>query len=183
MTKSTRLNDLKMILLSAASTRPDGNLLPLPDCIAGDRERADKAMASLLKRRLVEERPVAVVAPFWRESDGDRTGLFITEAGIALIAPDIDAKLGDHAPTAPLSSTENAADTKLFATRTPTKSALVLDLLVRNEGATLDELVAATGWLPHTTRAALTGLRKKGHAIERGKRRDVTCYHIRNAER
>ena len=27
------------------------------------------------------------------------------------------------------------------------------------------ELVAATGWLPHTTRAALTGLRKRGYAV------------------
>jgi hypothetical protein len=32
-------------------------------------------------------------------------------------------------------------------------------------GATLDELVAATNWLPHTTRAALTGLRRRGHEI------------------
>lgn len=34
-------------------------------------------------------------------------------------------------------------------------------------GASLDELAGATGWLPHTTRAALTGLRKKGHAHTR----------------
>jgi hypothetical protein len=33
------------------------------------------------------------------------------------------------------------------------------------EGATIDALVKATGWLPHTTRAALTGLRKRGYAI------------------
>ena len=31
--------------------------------------------------------------------------------------------------------------------------------------ATIDEIVAATGWLPHTARAALTGLRKRGYAI------------------
>lgn len=47
----------------------------------------------------------------------------------------------------------------------PSKSWLVLTLLQRPEGATLDQLVAATGWLPHTTRAALTGLKKKGHTI------------------
>ena len=28
-------------------------------------------------------------------------------------------------------------------------------------------MVSATGWLPHTTRAALTGLRKRGYRIER----------------
>ena len=46
-----------------------------------------------------------------------------------------------------------------------TKVSQVLDLLQRREGATLDQLVEATGWLPHTTRAALTGLKKKGHAV------------------
>ena len=51
------------------------------------------------------------------------------------------------------------------------KISQVLALLQRDEGATLDELVAITGWLPHTTRAALTGLKKKGHMIAKGKRR------------
>lgn len=59
-----------------------------------------------------------------------------------------------------------------------TKIAMVLDLLRRSQGATLAELVQATGWLPHTTRAALTGLRKKGHVIEKTKRDDATCYRI-----
>lgn len=61
------------------------------------------------------------------------------------------------------------------------KVAKVLGLLASEQGATLDELVQATGWLPHTARAALTGLRKKGHTIERGKRGEVTCYWIKGA--
>ena len=47
-------------------------------------------------------------------------------------------------------------------TKPVSKISMVADLLRRKGGATLAELVAATGWLPHTTRAALTGLRKKG---------------------
>ena len=58
------------------------------------------------------------------------------------------------------------------------KISLVANLLRRADGATLAELVAATGWLPHTTRAALTGLRKKGHGIERGTRDGITSYTI-----
>lgn len=46
-----------------------------------------------------------------------------------------------------------------------TKTAEVLAMLARPDGATLDQLVAATGWLPHTTRAALTGLKKKGQLV------------------
>ena len=49
------------------------------------------------------------------------------------------------------------------------KSNLVLQMLQRSEGATIAQLVAATGWLPHTTRAALTGLKKKGHQVTSGK--------------
>jgi hypothetical protein len=54
--------------------------------------------------------------------------------------------------------------------REGSKTALVLGLLGRAEGAALEDLVAATGWLPHTTRAALTGLRKRGYAVRREKR-------------
>lgn len=66
----------------------------------------------------------------------------------------------------------------------PTKSSKadkVLSLLKRTEGATLDDLVEATGWLPHTTRAALTGLRKKGHAIQRTKVDGVSRYGLAEA--
>jgi len=65
--------------------------------------------------------------------------------------------------------------------RGPSKIAAVIVLLERERGATLAEMVEATGWLPHTTRAALTGLKKKGHVITKGKRDDVTCYHIAKA--
>lgn len=45
------------------------------------------------------------------------------------------------------------------------KGEQVLHMLQSPEGATIEQLVALTGWLPHTTRAALTGLRKKAHAV------------------
>ncbi len=54
-------------------------------------------------------------------------------------------------------------------------------MLQRKEGAAHGDLVAATGWLPHTTRAALTGLRKKGHVIEKVKVDGTTTYRIASA--
>ena len=60
-----------------------------------------------------------------------------------------------------------------------TKRALILDLLARGEGASLDELIAATGWLPHTTRAALSRLRTGGQALVKSARPDGrTAYRI-----
>lgn len=62
-------------------------------------------------------------------------------------------------------------------TRT-TKLGMIIDLLRRDDGATLEELCTATGWQPHSTRAVLTGLRKKGHVIDKTKREDASCYRI-----
>ena len=61
--------------------------------------------------------------------------------------------------------------------RVGTKQALIAGLLGREQGATLDELIAATGWLPHTTRAALTGLRRKGCTLEKSTREGGTAAY------
>ena len=59
-----------------------------------------------------------------------------------------------------------------------TKTSIVLDLLQQECGASLEAIVEVTGWLPHTARATLTGLRKKGHAIVRSKVDGITRYVI-----
>jgi hypothetical protein len=51
--------------------------------------------------------------------------------------------------------------------RAGSKQGKIVDLMKRAKGATLDELIEATDWLPHTTRAALTGLRKRGFVLDR----------------
>jgi len=63
-----------------------------------------------------------------------------------------------------------------------TKQALLIELLKRAEGATLAQLVEATSWLPQTTRAALTGLRKKGHVIIASKVEGISVYRIQKAD-
>lgn len=88
-----------------------------------------------------------------------------------------------------MTKTQNAKSTNLLASAAsagqstaappaPTKRETVLTLLARSDGASLDELVAATGWLPHTTRAMLTGLKKKGHALTSDKTDGVRRYRI-----
>ena len=60
--------------------------------------------------------------------------------------------------------------------KAPTKQQQLAALVARDEGATLDQMIAATGWLPHTTRAALTGLKKKGYVISSDKVDGVRTY-------
>lgn len=61
---------------------------------------------------------------------------------------------------------------------TRTKRDSVLALLRRTKGASLDEMVAATGWLPHTARAMLTGLRKTGYGLSSEKADGVRRYRV-----
>ncbi|MBC7603675.1 MAG: DUF3489 domain-containing protein [Ramlibacter sp.] len=61
-------------------------------------------------------------------------------------------------------------------TKATSKQQSLADLLLRDEGATLDQMIAATGWLPHTTRAAMSGLRKKGYVIDSDKVDGVRTY-------
>lgn len=60
-----------------------------------------------------------------------------------------------------------------------TKASLVEGMLLRGAGASIADLGEATGWQPHTCRAFLTGLRKKGRRLERARRADgVTIYRL-----
>ncbi len=60
-----------------------------------------------------------------------------------------------------------------------TKADTILDLLQRPTGASIAELTKATGWQPHSVRAALTGPRKKEHIAARTKdNQGVTRYYI-----
>lgn len=59
-----------------------------------------------------------------------------------------------------------------------TKQALLVSMLQGQDGVSLTAIVEATGWLPHSARAALTGLRKKGYAIVRTKIDRETRYMI-----
>lgn len=62
------------------------------------------------------------------------------------------------------------------------KKEQVVDLLRREEGASLAELIEVTGWLPHTTRAALSRLRSAGENLVKAEREDgTTAYRIPSA--
>ena len=62
--------------------------------------------------------------------------------------------------------------------RQGTKQALLIDLLKRKRGTTIEAIVETLGWLPHTVRAALTRLRQQGFEIERVRKEGVSRYRI-----
>ena len=63
----------------------------------------------------------------------------------------------------------------------PTKHQQVVDLLWRESGATLEEMSALANWLTHSTRAFLTGLKKRGFEVSSDKVDGVRHYRITKA--
>jgi hypothetical protein len=159
----TKLSDMQHDLLATAAARDDGSLLPADPHLGTRQDRIARSISSLLGKSLAVEQATEDPLRCWREQDGILYGATITDAGRLAI--------GDEVQPAPEPAPGPVASGV-------SKIAQVQALLEREPGATLAELVVATGWQPHTTRAMLTGLRKKGHAIERRKRDDVSCYHL-----
>jgi hypothetical protein len=92
------------------------------------------------------------------------TALTTTEVQVQGPPPPAEAETPMSAP----GGSELPAPADAPAGTSPTgKLGKVLATLSTDAGATLPELVAITGWQPHTTRAALTRLRQRGYTLER----------------
>jgi len=64
-------------------------------------------------------------------------------------------------PAAAHAKKSNSTAQKPAKARAGTKQALLIDLLKRKRGATIDEIVKATGWQAHSVRGAISGTLKK----------------------
>ena len=168
------LNDTQSVLLATAAQRDGGSLYPLPETLTAG-TRVSRAIAKLLSTASIVERDTRDASAVHRIDGSFRFGLFVTPSGLQAIGVEpIDSESDEAFPSTNIPA--------LPAASSKTKAAQVVALLSRPDGATLPELIQATAWLPHTTRAALTGLRKKGRLIKRSKRADETCYQIAPVE-
>jgi hypothetical protein len=196
---SIKLTDTQIVMLSAAAQRDD-RCLVAPRNLKGG--AAQKVAAKLIDGGLAKEIKAKRGAPVWRQDEqaGLSFALKLTAAGARAIAID-DSSASDAMRegsggrvrfAAPDSEIVQRAIAEVPAAgvlspswpRGGTKLARVLELLQHDCGATLEELIAATDWLPHTTRAALTGLRKRGYAvtIDRSDKERGSTYRARSDE-
>jgi hypothetical protein len=170
------LTDTQLVLLSAAAQHMEHLVTP-PTALKG---RADQnALTSLIRRGLVEERLVFAQQPHWRTDEaGQLIGLRITSAGLAALGLDPTEQSGTDAASADQLAT---APQQQVAPRAGTKQDLLLQLLGREQGATINDMMVATGWLAHTTRAALTGLRRRGYHLTRTSGAHGSTYRVDTA--
>ena len=142
-----KLTDTQTIVLSHAATRPGNLAMPLPEGLHG--AAAQKAVTAMITRGWLEEVKANLRRgePLWRETgDGHGTTLIATEAGLEAIG--IEPVVASDTP-------------KPVAIRAGTKQAQIIALLQRPEGASIAEIVEATGWLAHSARGLISGGLKK----------------------
>jgi hypothetical protein len=167
---SVKLNDAQLVMMSAAAQRED-RCLAAPDRLKG--AAVGKVSAKLVKLGLAREIRAKSGMPIWRHGEaGLALALKLTAAGLKAIAVDAPSAEAIGASETAQAKTSGSPDdvgrqTHAVAPRDGSKLALVIDLLRRADGASIVDLTEATGWLPHTTRAALTGLRKRGYTVVR----------------
>ena len=180
MSKSQRkakLSDAQLVILSAAAQRPDGSLLPLPESLAAKGAALNRVMIEMLcKRKLAEERPTVKDSPEWRRDEGGQSlGLFVTKSGLLALGIDDAGKEKSSqtaaskprqrktAATKPRGKAWNSppAGSKPRQTPSQSKQDIVIQMLRRKSGVTIKDIMAKTGWQPHSVRGFFSGLVKK----------------------
>jgi hypothetical protein len=167
----SKLTDSQLVILSGAAQREDGAVLPLPKSVKLNKGATTLVLKSLLRQGLVAERPAVPKDEVWREADGKRLSLAITEAGLAAIGvgpkeppkgkPSKTASIAKKKAQPTPSTSPQKAKAGAKVARAGTKQSMLLELLRRKTGATIEEMVDATGWQAHSVRGAISGLIKK----------------------
>jgi uncharacterized protein DUF3489 len=203
MPSTKPLSKIQHLALETAADRPSGLLLPLPADLPARGAVRQRLLAGLLAAGFVEEVPAADPTEASRTNETGRgVALRITAQGLAAIgrarsvarrkararpAPALREAPAEGSPpcarpvaaeTGPGGSGSPGPDAAPAGRHPGGKLGRVLATLATEAGATLPELVALTGWQPHTTRAALTRLRQRGHALERHERDGKKAYRL-----
>jgi hypothetical protein len=156
----TKLSETQTIILTAGAQRPDNIALPLPKGLHG--AAATMAVTKMIAHGWLQQvnANLRKGEPLWRETgDGQGTTLVVTDAGLLavgiepVVVKTVDA-IGKHVAETHAAVEPSAAQPKQ---RAGTKQAMLITMLLRPEGGTMEEIVAATGWLAHSARGAMSG--------------------------
>jgi Protein of unknown function (DUF3489) len=197
----TKLSDTQAVTLSAAAQRDDGAVLPLPETLKLKGGAVDKVLGSLEAKGLIDRQgtprgddppPLRItragLEAIGVEAEDPGSDSAPAEADTGATSADADVQAVEG-PTPATGADRAAAPAKRKAKakadktapagkptpRAGTKQALMIEMLKRPEGATVEQIAAATGWQKHTIRGAISGSLKKklGLTVEPTRTREV----------
>ena len=145
----THLTDPQSIILSSACAREGGMVFPVTASLKGG--AVGNVCKSLLKRGLIEEIAAADPDTVWRHDEAGPLTLRATPLAYSVLG------IGDANDT----ETAQQQDLTPPTQRKGTKQEALIAMLRAEGGATIDEIVTATGWQPHTSRGVISGVLKK----------------------
>jgi hypothetical protein len=171
-----KLTATQTVILTRAANRPDNLAMPLPEGLHG--AAAKMSVSNMIAQGWLEEvdADMRKGEPLWRETgDGHGTTLVVTDAG--MLAVGIEPVVVKTMAAVRNRAAEKASSKAPTLTPTPrsgTKQAEVITLLQRSDGASIAEIVALTGWAPHSARGMISGVlgKKLGLAITSAKQAD-----------
>ena len=166
-----KLSDTQAVLLAAAATRRDFSVLPPPETIRLKGAALDRTLRALVTRGLIAEEA--------KRSKWASNRLVVIPSGLAAIG----VETAEPAREVLVAASDREKQTSPEGSQRPGgKLGVLLEAVARPEGATLGDLTAASGWLPHTTRAALTRLRQRGYDVRLANTGTRKAYHLVPAE-
>ena len=145
-----QLSDTQAVILSAACARDDAMVFPITAKLKGG--AVGNVCKSLLKNGLIEEVSATDLNTVWRHDEG-RGPITLRATPLAFTTLGITE---DQSGTIPSESANAPAQR-----REGTKQDMLITMLRAPEGATIAEIVAATGWQAHSARGAMSGVLKK----------------------
>ena len=171
----TKLTETQTTILTAGAQRPDNIAMPLTKGLAG--AAAKMAVTKMIECGWLQEVDANLRRnePLWRETgDGHGTTLVVTEAGLLAIGIEpvvvkTVVAIRKHAAETPEATMPAAIQPKL---RPGTKQATLISMLRAPDGATIEEIMTATGWQSHTVRGAMAGALKKKLGLEVSSEKD-----------
>ena len=148
-----QLSDAQAVILSTACAREDGTVFPVTTGLKGG--AVGNVCKSLLKRGLIEEVAATDLDTVWRH-DEERGPITLRATPLAYSTLGITEE-----PEGRRMTSRRRAAPEPARRRTGTKQEALIAMLRAEGGATIDEIVAALDWQPHTARGAMSGALKK----------------------
>jgi hypothetical protein len=161
-----QLSDPQAIILSTACAREDGAVFPVTASLKGG--AVGNVCKSLLKKGLIEEIGATDLNTVWRHNE-ERGPITLRATPMAYSALGITGEPDESARTDSASEPVHR--------RNGTKQAKLIEMLRAEDGATIEEIMVATGWQSNTIRGAMSGALKKKLGLE------VTSEKVRNRGR